>query len=141
MRNPPVRQIVFISAFLNDNPKELNLDRHESLKLVVKDNLGMNFTEVDGVYEGRSQKSLMVIISSQAELTKLVDIGDFYNQDCVLYRDTNRQAWLMGYDHKKDGVKIEWHLGEFGEITKEQADKLDDYTYMPSTKTYWGVIK
>ena len=131
------KNIVILTAFLNNQPFELNVDQNKSLKKIIIKELGFNqVAKCEGVYKGDSEEGFIVGVKKPEDVTKLLDIADFYSQESILYVDELGQAYLIGYDK---GTRFDQHIGTYTRLEKEEIKDHDSYTRFDHI--YFGVIK
>lgn len=112
--------IFFISA----ESKRWDAKTNEMLTTEMREyllNLKIPFVEMIGFYKGSEEVSFMIIGWEHEHHVKY--LKGYYEQDCYMMVDSNRFASLH-YAHNNQYI-----LGKFREITKEQADKSDSYTW------------
>ena len=80
------------------------------------------FTTCKGVYKGVSEDSFIVLLDSYNQLEVLQDLSRVYNQECILYSDSNRMSYLKYPCGKSE------KLGVLKQVSKEVAMMQDAYT-------------
>jgi hypothetical protein len=127
-------EIMILSAMKDGYTYEDNMKRHELLKNMLFD-IKAAFQEVEGVYKGQRELSVMVVLNN--EVTKKV-VSKFafvnFGQESVLISDNNRDSKLHYGNGQMESI------GQLTQIPEHQALRLDNYTYVPSTQTYWSCL-
>ena len=123
MYNNKIIFSVFRDEFADSNEKS-----HRSTILALN-GLGIETTEVLGVYKGSSEKSIMVALNDYT-MDNVLTIAKLFNQESILISD-NFKASLIFLDGGNNIV-----LGQLNEVSETEAKSNDSYTYIPSTNTY-----
>lgn len=141
MRNI-IPELAFISAERKGLSTAENLERTTKLRGQLEA-FGLKFRGCNGVYKGTKEYSFMVWLDHAKGMSHyaISDLATEFDQECILYRDNDRNAYLMGKDDQDptNNYFIQ-SLGIMGLITPEQVTKLDSYTHFPLTDTYMGVV-
>ena len=90
-----------------------------------------NRKALQGVYKGTSELAYLVEVNDNMDAIQA--IASKHNQDCILYLDNQRNAYLVYPDNSQE------HIGVFKSASKQLAEKQDSYTYNPETNTYYIV--
>lgn len=123
MYNNKIIFSVFRDEFADSNEKS-----HRSTILALN-GLGIETTEVLGVYKGSSEKSIMVALNDYT-MDNVLTIAKLFNQESILISD-NFKASLIFLDGGNNIV-----LGQLTEVSEIEAKSNDSHTYIPSTNTY-----
>lgn len=123
MYNNKIIFSVFRDEFADSNEKS-----HRSTILALN-SLGIETTEVLGVYKGSSEKSIMVALNDYT-MDNVLTIAKLFNQESILISD-NFKASLIFLDGGNNIV-----LGQLTEVSEIEAKSNDSHTYIPSTNTY-----
>lgn len=127
------KQVIILSADQNDNRHERNRQLHENLKACL-DDCNFNYQEALGVYKGKEESSLVVITNNETDIQTLKDFAfKSFNQESVLYQDSNQEAYLLYHDGTTE------QLGRLQEISIDDSLKLDAYTVMNGR--YYATVK
>ena len=86
---------------------------------------------VHGVYQG--QHELSYIIEVDGNLHVIQELANKHNQECILYLDNQREAYLIFPDNSEE------YIGSFKSASESYAKEQDNYTYNPQTDTYYIV--
>lgn len=121
MYNNKIIFSVFRDEFADSNEKS-----HRSTILALN-GLGIETTEVLGVYKGSSEKSIMVTLNDYT-MDNVLTIAKLFNQESILISDN--KAYLLYLE----GETVS--LGGLVEVSEIEAKSNDSYTYIPSTNTY-----
>ena len=136
------QELVILSAFQKLASYDKNLIDTDKLRSLLK-TLKCHFIACEGFYNNQREHSFMIHIDANKGITKelLTQIAcNDFKQDCILYRDNEGTAYLIGIDKKNNENHVyEKRLGELKQLDKNEAIKLDSYTYFPKTDIYWGV--
>jgi len=115
-------QVIILSAELSDLSNEENLKRSINLGACLED-LGLNFSKVQGCYKGVKELSFMVIIKDQAEMYAIQDFAfKNFNQESILYQDANGLCHL---EYQNGDSEV---LGRFEQINPKYIETVDAYT-------------
>jgi hypothetical protein len=79
------------------------------------------------------ETAFMVVVYNFDEVRELIDVAKDYNQDSVLYVDSNRNCFLLG----TDGANLP--MGTLKAATKSQALEYNSYIFDSSTNQYYLV--
>ncbi len=122
---------VIFSVFQSRLSKDENLENHEKVLRHLKD-FGLNYKVVEGVYRGESELSILVPVINQVfDLATVEQLAHIYDQQCILFVDSDRNAELRfmvkSFDASLNQVKSE-KLGKFIATTKGVATQCENYT-------------
>ena len=122
---------VIFSVFQTRLSKDENLENHKKVLRHLKD-FGLRFKVVEGVYRGESELSILVPVINQVfDLATVEQLAHIYNQQCILFVDSDRNAELRfmvkSFDASLNQVKSE-KLGKFIATTKGIATQCENYT-------------
>lgn len=124
--------IIFSVTQKDIDPTNANASVLKKLKSEKVDKKPIGFKQVDGVFNGASEKSY--VISAEHEvLAQAFCIA--YNQECYLYLHNDRHAEL-----RNPHGKVISSLGKFKAVTKAIAT-VQDHTYDASLDTYFIIEK
>ena len=129
MRENNNPEIGFISAELVGS--ETNKEATETLTRRLTEQ-GLSFTETLGVYKGTPEVSFLVIIHSDKDRAKLIDLGHRFNQESILISRPDRTSYLYTIEN---GDKIE--IGDLVEV--DSVEGLDAFTIVTinDRETIW----
>jgi|TARA_E500000305_G_C3874234_1_gene166602 hypothetical protein len=122
---------VIFSVFQTRLSKDENLENHKKVLRHLKD-FGLKFKVVEGVYRGESELSILVPVINQVfDLSTVEQLAHIYDQQCILFVDSDRNAELRfmvkSFDASLNQVKSE-KLGKFIATTKGIATQCENYT-------------
>ena len=122
---------VIFSLFQSRLSKDENLEDHKKVLRHLKD-FGLKFKVVEGVYRGESELSILVPVINQVfDLSTVEQLAHIYDQQCILFVDSDRNAELRfmvkSFDASLNQVKSE-KLGKFIATTKGIATQCENYT-------------
>ena len=122
---------VIFSVFQSRLSKDENLENHKKVLRHLKD-FGLKFKVVEGVYRGESELSILVPVINQVfDLSTVEQLAHIYDQQCILFVDSDRNAELRfmvkSFDASLNQVKSE-KLGKFVATTKGIATQCENYT-------------
>ncbi len=122
---------VIFSVFQSRLSKDENLENHKKVLRHLK-TFGLKFKVVEGVYRGESELSILVPVINQVfDLATVEQLAHIYDQQCILFVDSDRNAELRfmvkAFDASLNQVKSE-KLGKFIATTKGIATQCENYT-------------
>ena len=122
---------VIFSVFQSRLSKDENLENHKKVLNHLK-TFGLRFKVVEGVYRGESELSILVPVINQVfDLSTVEQLAHIYDQQCILFVDSDRNAELRfmvkSFDASLNQVKSE-KLGKFIATTKGIATQCENYT-------------
>jgi hypothetical protein len=122
---------VIFSVFQSRLSKDENLENHRKVLKHLK-TFGLKFKVVEGVYRGESELSILVPVINQVfDLATVEQLAHIYDQQCILFVDSERNAELRfmvkSFDASLNQVKSE-KLGKFVATTKGIATQCENYT-------------
>lgn len=120
------KPFVIISAERFTNTIEENKKNHLDLWLQLKRD-GFSIKEVEGVYQGTVEKSIIVILNKRwlaVELATFKNYALIFDQESILFVDEERNASLI---FPQGGVSEK--LGKFIAVTKGIATQMSNYTF------------
>ena len=122
---------VIFSVFQSRLSKDENLENHKNVLRYLK-TFGLRFKVVEGVYRGESELSILVPVINQVfDLATVEQLAHIYDQQCILFVDSERNAELRfmvkSFDASLNQVKSE-KLGKFVATTKGIATQCENYT-------------
>ena len=121
------KPFVIISAERFTNTIEENEKNHNELMAQLKKDK-FSIKEVEGVYQGTVEKSIIVILNKRwlaVELATFKNYAAIFNQESILFVDEERDASLIF-------TKQPWltqKLGKFIAVTKGIATQMSNYTF------------
>ena len=121
------KSFVIISAERFTNTIEENKKNHLELMTQLKKDK-FSIKEVDGVYHGTSEKSILVILNKKwlyTDLGYLKNYASIFDQESILFVDGDRNATLLFM--KKPW--LEEKLGKFISVSKGIATQMSNYTF------------
>ena len=122
---------VIFSAFQSRLSHQDNMDNHKKV-LRHLEGFGFKYKVVEGVYRGESELSILVPVINQVfDLATVEQLAHIYNQQSILFVDSDRNAELKfmvkAFDENLDQVRSE-KLGKFIATTKGIATQCNSYT-------------
>ena len=122
---------VIFSAFQSRLSHQDNMDNHKKVLRHLED-FGFKYKVVEGVYRGESELSILVPVINQVfDLATIEQLAHIYNQQSILFVDSDRNAELKfmvkAFDENLDQVRSE-KLGKFIATTKGIATQCENYT-------------
>jgi hypothetical protein len=115
-------QVLILSAERKENHPQINERVTAVLKDMIED-LGINYTEALGCYKGESERSFVCILRNQEELETLKGFAfNNFNQESVLYKDSNGQCYLEYQDGQSEKI------GKMVQTNPKAIETLDNYT-------------
>ena len=123
---------VIFSVFQSRLSKADNLENHKKVLNHLKD-FGLKFKVVEGVYRGESELSILVPVINQVfDLATVEQLAHIYNQQSILFVDSDRNAELMfmvkPYNALLKELPKSEKLGKFIATTKGIATQCNSYT-------------
>jgi hypothetical protein len=121
------KSFVIISAERFTNTIEENKKNHLELMTQLKKDK-FSIKEVEGVYHGTSEKSILVILNNKwlfTDLGYLKNYASIFDQESILFVDGDRNATLIFM--KKPW--LEEKLGKFISVSKGIATQMSNYTF------------
>ena len=123
---------VIFSVFQSRLSKADNMDNHKKVLRHLKD-FGLKYKVVEGVYRGESELSILVPVINQVfDLATVEQLAHIYNQQSILFVDSDRNAELMfmvkPYDALLKELPKSEKLGKFIATTKGIATQCNSYT-------------
>jgi hypothetical protein len=130
MKNKKDAFVIF-SVFQDKLSKLENLENHNKVLKHLK-TFGLKFKQVEGVYRGEKELSILVPVINQVfDYSTVEQLAHIYNQQCILFVDSDRNAELRfmvkSFDASLNQVKSE-KLGKFVATTKGIATQCENYT-------------
>lgn len=125
------KPFILISAFNKNCTESGNEVSHAHLKRDLE-NLGFPHKEVIGVYKGTQEKSFYVECANLTNFSILHAKAQEFGQEAVLNVDKNRKAGLIFI-----GTGEAQTLGTFKQVSKQEAEKQDNYTYDFTNNGYY----
>ena len=116
---------IIFSVFRNEF-SDTNEKSHRSTVLALN-GLGIETTEVLGVYMGSSEQSIMVDLTDY-NMENVLTIAKLFNQESILVSDSKAYLLFLEGDTMS--------LGGLEEVSETEAKSNDSYTYIPSTNKY-----
>ena len=123
---------VIFSVFQSRLSKADNLENHKKV-LRHLENFGFKYKVVEGVYRGESELSILVPVINQVfDLATVEQLAHIYNQQSILFVDSDRNAELMfmvkPYNALLKELPKSEKLGKFIATTKGIATQCNSYT-------------
>lgn len=88
--------------------------------------------EFEGKYKGKMERSYLVVINTPRDIPKIMFTAKRHAQEVFMTCNESRICTM----HPLNGSP-EYMAGKLVEVTKQQADESDFYTYDPETKRYF----
>jgi len=120
------KPFVIISAERFTNTIEENEKNHNELLTQLKKDK-FSIKEVEGVYQGTVEKSILVILNQRwlaVELATFKNYAAIFNQESILFVDEERNASLI---FPQGGLSEK--LGKFIAVSKGIAIQMSNYTF------------
>ena len=121
------KPFVIISAENANKSKETNAKKHKLLMSQLKKDK-FPIKEVEGVYKGTVEKSILVVLNQRwlaVELATFKNYAAIFNQESILFVDEERNASLIFPYNKENSEK----LGKFIAVSKGIAIQMSNYTF------------
>ena len=123
---------VIFSVFQTRLSKDENLENHKKVLKHLK-TFGLRFKVVEGVYRGESELSILVPVINQVfDLATVEQLAHIYDQQCILFVDSERNAELRfmvkPFDASLNELPKSEKLGKFISTTKGIATQCENYT-------------
>ena len=121
------KPFVIISAEKYINTAEENKKNHLDLWSQLKVE-GFSIKEVEGVYEGTIEKSILVVLNKRwlaVELATFINYAAIFNQESILFVDEERNASLIFPYNRENSEK----LGKFIAVPKGIAIQMSNHTF------------
>jgi len=121
------KPFVIISAERSINTAKENKKNHLDLWLQLKGE-GFSIKEVEGVYKGTVEKSILVVLNQRwlaVGLATFKNYASIFDQESILFVDEERNASLIFPYNKENSEK----LGKFIAVTKGIATQMSNYTF------------
>ena len=123
---------VIFSVFQSRLSHQDNMDNHKKVLRHLKD-FGLRFKVVEGVYRGESVLAILVPVINQVfDLATVEQLAHIYNQDSILFVDSDRNAELKfmvkAFDASLNELPKSEKLGKFIATTKGIATQCNSYT-------------
>ena len=131
MRSDYKTLVIFSTDQTSKSPED-NAKNFKAAKLGLEA-MAIHFTEVEGMYKGTKEQSLMVFTSGEYSFNQCVTLAKFFNQETILMRDNQNQAQLLFLDNSRPPER----LGKLTEVSQELAEQNENYTYVPNTNKYF----
>lgn len=114
------QQFIIMSASTLDKTIEQNKVRHENLLSDII-SFKLPLVEVNGSYKGNKEMGVLVKISNYLELDALKALGRLYNQESILYSDSNGLVSLEYMQDSESSI-----LGKMQEV--DNVNGYESYT-------------
>ncbi len=123
---------VIFSVFQSRLSHRDNMDNHKKVLRHLKD-FGLKYKVVEGVYRGESELSILVPVINQVfDLATVEQLAHIYNQQSILFVDSDRNAELKfmvkPFDASLNELPKSEKLGKFIATTKGIATQCENYT-------------
>ena len=123
---------VIFSVFQTRLSKDENLENHKKVLRHLK-TFGLRFKVVEGVYRGETELSIMVPVINQVfDYSTVEQLAHIYDQQCILFVDSDRNAELRfmvkAFDASLNELPKSEKLGKFIATTKGIATQCNSYT-------------
>ena len=123
---------IIFSVFQNRLSRVENLENHNKVLKHLK-TFGLKFKQVEGVYRGESELSIMVPVINQVfDYSTIEQLAHIYNQHSILFVDSDRNAELrfmvQPFDASLNKLPKSEKLGKFISTTKGIATQCENYT-------------
>ena len=123
---------VIFSVFQSRLSHQDNMDNHKKVLRHLKD-FGLKFKVVEGVYRGESELSILVPVINQVfDYSTIEQLAHIYDQQCILFVDSERNAELRfmvkAFDASLNELPKSEKLGKFISTTKGIATQCENYT-------------
>ena len=122
-----------LSAHTDMLTEQENTMRHHKLKARLESIFPRKVFYAIGVYKGKKEASLGVIIDDETSVEILETQANYFQQESILYLDNEGKGTLVTLrDPETSTYKS---LGEY--VVSDKEPMKADYTYIPSTETYF----
>jgi hypothetical protein len=129
------KQVIIFSAFRSELSDAVNDARHSKAIELLSFN-GIRSKQVQGVYKGISEASIVTVIGNDAQRDLVMQVAREYNQESILILDADtRNARLYYLDNGQSES-----IGTFQVVSESEAKSRDAYTY-DSSQGYYYVAK
>ena len=123
---------VIFSVFQSRLSHRDNMDNHKKVLRHLED-FGFKYKVVEGVYRGESELSILVPVINQVfDLATVEQLAHIYNQQSILFVDSDRNAELKfmvkAFDASLNELPKSEKLGKFIATTKGIATQCNSYT-------------
>ena len=121
------KPFVIISAERSINTAKENKKNHLDLWLQLKGE-GFSIKEVEGVYKGTVEKSILVVLNQRwfaVELATFKNYASIFDQESILFVDEERNASLIFPYNRENSEK----LGKFIAVPKGIAIQMSNHTF------------
>ena len=131
MKKKNLDAFVIFSVFQSKLSKANNLDNHKKAVNHLKA-FGFKFKIVEGVYKNESELSILVpVINEIFDLATVEQLAHIYNQQSILFVDSERNAELKFmvqlFDASLNKLPKSEKLGKFISTTKGIATQCNSY--------------
>lgn len=127
----PIEPLAFISAERSELSAEENLVRTSELRAKLHEN-NMKFKQVTGHWKGVSEITFAIHCPTTEALNNIGKLASEYQQDAMLYRDADTNAFLI----VDDGTES---IGQMVRVPRSEALRQDSWTFDGSTGDYYVV--
>lgn len=125
-------EILIFSVFQKDRSNESNLDNHQCIIQRLSQQ-GIGYKVLDGVYQGETEKSILVVNSPEMRQT-VESVCKQFNQECYLKSDSQRNTSLV----YPNGTEA--HIGTLKRVSQAEAQKLNGYSVDTTDGSYWAAV-
>lgn len=127
-----MNKVIILSAELSTLDKDTNAQRTAQLRQLLEDN-ELPYIQAIGSYQGVEETSFIVVVNEPQARSMVIEMGQMFNQECVLSKDVDGQCSLLYPDREES-------IGRMIAVPKERALKHEAWTYNPVTNTYFIVV-
>ena len=106
---------------------------------VVRDEIDAYARPLQGCYKGDKENSY-ISTSEQLNMNVFRDLLLATGQESILFLDEHNQGYLYFQEDQYNAGPNSLFLGTFKAITREEAEKLEAYTYCPKLNEYYACI-
>lgn len=120
--------VIIFSVFQGKNSADNNYTEHQDVQSVLQVK-GIKYKEVDGRFNKIYEKALVVNAENETFITEVCKIN---NQECYLYLDQDRNAYLVNPSTKERNL-----AGVFKAV---ESNYEGDYTLDTTTNIKYAII-
>jgi len=121
-------QIVILSAELSTLSKKQNFFSTELLEQMLTD-CNFNFIPAIGSYKGTQENSFVVMLTDSADIEVLRGFAAKFNQDSILYIDSNGLSTLLYGDNTSENIPTPRFMCESEALNKDAWTKIGSNYY------------
>mgnify|MGYP003341069796 CR=1 FL=1 len=127
-----MNKVMILSAELSTLDKDTNEQRTAQLRQLLNDN-NLPYIQCVGSYQGVEEVSFAVVVNVEQAKSMVIEMGQMFGQECVLYRDNYGHCSLLYSDREES-------IGTMIAVPEAKAMEHDSWTYNPVAETYFIVV-